>query len=267
MDSVKRKIGNTNSQNNFKSLNIGKIEIGINKTNYDNYKRSYEKLQSILAGVMSVINIILEIGRQIVNIFESKRMNKDIIEQLIYKKQILNEDKYKKKINNNKLKINNEIKVINADKKDIKTDKLSKTNILDNIEKSCELQINKSYERNKITNQEMKNIIVENSKSVGKINYCNIIRSFFGFNDIKSKFINSCNTIVNEDMCVEKLLKRLYNLENVYNYLSDDMEEESFIKNKEFNDIYKYIYEINREEKNDSLKDENNKDLNIDKNI
>ena len=30
---------------------------------------------------------------------------------------------------------------------------------------------------------------------------------------------------------------------------------------------YKYIYEINREEKNDSLKDENNKDLNIDKNI
>ena len=45
-----------NLENNFKNLNqsiIGTISIEINKSNYDNYKRSYQRLQSLLAEIMS----------------------------------------------------------------------------------------------------------------------------------------------------------------------------------------------------------------------
>ena len=263
MDSFRVNIGNSILQNNFQSSNIGKIEILINRTNFDNYKRSYEKLQNLLAGVMSIINILLEVGRQIANILCSKKMNKDIIEYLINKKQILKKEKNKKNVNNVQLKINNEIKETIVEK-----DIIDKTNVvenLENIEKSCEIQLNKPNENNNNTkNKKIKVIKVGNNKAIKKINYCNIIKSFFGFKDKKSKLINLCHAIVNEDMCVEKLLERLYNLENVYSYLSkDNIEKISFIKNKRFNEIYKFIYEVNIEEKKVRLKEENNKDLRI----
>ena len=100
MDSFRVKIWNSVLQNNFQSSNIGKIEILINRTNFDNYKRSYEKLQNLLAGVMSIVNILLEVGRQIANILYIKKMNKDIIEYLINKKQTLTNEKNKKNTSN-----------------------------------------------------------------------------------------------------------------------------------------------------------------------
>jgi hypothetical protein len=63
--------------------NIGNIEFSLNRSNYDNYKRSYQRLQSLLAEIMSVISLIFEIGRQISGFFCKKSMSKDIIETLI----------------------------------------------------------------------------------------------------------------------------------------------------------------------------------------
>jgi hypothetical protein len=64
---------------------IGTIEFGINKSNFDNYKRNYQKLQSLLAEIMSVINLFFEVGRQISNIFGGKKMSLSIIEYLLNK--------------------------------------------------------------------------------------------------------------------------------------------------------------------------------------
>jgi len=72
----------------FKHSMIGIIGFGINKSNFDNYKRSYQKLQSLLAEIMSVINLLLEIGRQMSNILCNKKMSLKIIEYLINKNSL-----------------------------------------------------------------------------------------------------------------------------------------------------------------------------------
>ena len=77
---------NYNLENNFKKYNnskIGTITFAINKSNYDNYKRNYPKVQSLLAEVMSVVSLLFEIGRQIANILFKKKMSNDIINNLI----------------------------------------------------------------------------------------------------------------------------------------------------------------------------------------
>ena len=67
------------------SSKIGSILFQINKSNYDNYKRSYQKLQSLLAEITSVISLIFEVGRQISIILCDKKMSRDIIRSLLDK--------------------------------------------------------------------------------------------------------------------------------------------------------------------------------------
>ena len=104
---------------------IGIIEIQINKSNFDNYKRSYKKLQSLLAEVMSVISLLFEIGRQISQILSYKNMNKDI-----YIKLFNNKNENKKISHNNKIThmfYNKEEKVVSSERnKSISTNYLEK---------------------------------------------------------------------------------------------------------------------------------------------
>ena len=46
-------------------ITIGNIDFQINKSYYDNYRRTYSRLQTLLAEVTSVISLIFEIGRQL----------------------------------------------------------------------------------------------------------------------------------------------------------------------------------------------------------
>ena len=74
--------------NNFEKSNntvIGAIVFRINQSYYDSYKRVYQRLQSLLAEIMSVVNLLFEIGRQLSNILCNKKMTKDIIEHLLNK--------------------------------------------------------------------------------------------------------------------------------------------------------------------------------------
>ena len=95
---------------------IGTIEFSLNRASYDNYKRSYQKLQSLLAEIMSVISLLFEISRQISGIFCAKIMSKDIIETLVNrdKNHLLRIHSYKinklSKINDNNKTIFNEKK-------------------------------------------------------------------------------------------------------------------------------------------------------------
>ena len=63
---------------------IGKITISINKSNFDNYKRTYPRIQSLLADVMSVVNLLFEIVRIVILFLSEKNMSKDIIKYILY---------------------------------------------------------------------------------------------------------------------------------------------------------------------------------------
>ena len=62
----KKKENNNNNE-------IGNIILGMNKSNYDYYQRTYKKVQALLAEIMSIISLIIEIGRIIINFFCEKK--------------------------------------------------------------------------------------------------------------------------------------------------------------------------------------------------
>ena len=90
----------------------------------------------------------------------------------------------------------------------------------------------------------------------------NIIKSLFCFKDKKTKLIDLCDRAINKYLCIERILKRLYTLENFCNtfveidkYKLGNEEEISQIKNlifciyREFNEKEEKKEEINSKEK------------------
>ena len=75
-----------NLEKNIKEKNtseIGVVQFSINRANYDSYHRAYQRMQALLAEIMSVVSLLFEIGNQIANFFCEKKMKKDIIKDLI----------------------------------------------------------------------------------------------------------------------------------------------------------------------------------------
>ena len=83
-------------------------------------------------------------------------------------------------------------------------------------------------------------------KIMKNLNFINIIKSYFCFKDKKLKLINFCNDIVNKDICIERILKRLYILEKEYNLLIEKDTNKSFINN-DISKIKNIIKKINNE--------------------
>lgn len=99
-----------NDINNFdlkSSINIlnNPNSFQINRSNFDIYKRSFKKLQSLLAEIMSVITLLIDIGRQLSIIFGSKMISKEIIRSFI---NINKEYKFNQTNENLNLALNNE---------------------------------------------------------------------------------------------------------------------------------------------------------------
>ena len=220
------------------SSTVGIIEFSINKSNYDSYQRSYQRLQSLLAEIMSVVSLLFEIGNQIANIFCEKNMKKDIVEHLIFKDKTSSESK--KNFNVNKIITQNSELNLEQNRKryesSFQINKIDKQEISKN-ENIKDEQSEKSNDNNNTFNEndKMKKVI-ENNKELKKINYFNILVSYLCFKDKKSEIINLCDDIVTEDLCVERILKRLYNLERFYSDLSlnEEKEETKVFKNKIF---------------------------------
>ena len=84
-----------------------------------------------------------------------------------------------------------------------------------------------------IENDKMKKVI-ENNKELKKVNYFHILISYLCFKTKKTEIINLCDDIITEDLCVERILKRLYNLERFCPYFSynEGKEETITCKNK-----------------------------------
>ncbi len=72
-----------------------------------------------------------------------------------------------------------------------------------------------------------------------KLNYFHIIISYFSSKNKKAKLINLCQDLIEEDLCIENIFYRLYELERKVNLLSNKKNE-----NKKFDEINNCIYEI-----------------------
>ena len=154
--------------------NIGKISFEINKSNYDNYKRSYQRLQSLLAEIMSVINLFFEIGRQISIFLCDKKMSKDIINYL------LNKEEKKNLLNRNNINnINNAFYSYQSERSKINQISIDKINNTDYQEK---------YNKYIITTLEEDTIISKSNKKKNediykvvfkKINFYHILKVIF----------------------------------------------------------------------------------------
>ena len=223
MNYYKNNQRNYDLQNDFIQYNssqIGTISISLNKSNYDLYRRTYKKIQTLLAEIMSIVSLLFEIGGQIVAFINEKKMNIDIMSQLF---KNLEEGKTKYKANYKEtVKITSE-RLNNSFK-------LSEKNSI------C-------IEPSDNNNEEIES---ENSKILDKINIFHIIKSFI-CNRNRDKLINLCNELIIKDMCVETILERFYSLGTIYNsYIKEEVKKDnlSFYKAKRFKDINSIINEI-----------------------
>ena len=210
----------TNYIEQLDSLHMGTIMIEISKVNFDYYKRSYPRMQSLLAEVMSVISLVFGVFNFLTDILLNKKMSKDITKVLLYKADI-NKFKNEEKNNNQDLNKNQEnIEIVHESKRKIKINKI------DNIQKDLIANTN-------LKTEFTKEAIMDN------LNYFHIIRSYFCCKNEKVKLINLCHDFINEDLCIENLLARLYDLERMVNLLSNKKNQ-----NNKLHEINNCIYAI-----------------------
>jgi hypothetical protein len=240
-------------------INIGTIEFSLNRSNFDSYKRTYQKLQSLLAEIMSVISLIFEIGRQISAFLCEKNMSKDIIQTLINRdqKHLLRVQSYRI----NKLcKTSENIKTTSIERKNTQFESVDMmNNKLENSERIDKNKLNISKNDLAYKNEKIKQIEINNNH-IDKVNYFHILKSYFCFKDKKTEMINLCNDIITEDMCVERILERFYNLEKVSLHYTDNKKDNKkdkikINKNKGVKEPKKLIKDIDN--KNNDLKNEN----------
>ena len=247
---------------NFENLNIsiiGAIGFAINQSNFDSYKRTYQRVQSLLAEIMSVVNLLFQVGSQISTILCDKKMSKDIIENLISTKK--RQSLQKNKVNN--LIKSNERKDIISERKEI-INEISNIINIDNNEKKDEIKLdeNKEISRTKIIRK-----VRVNNKIMKQINYYHILKSFLCFEDKKTKLINLCHNIIHEDISIERILERFYNFENMYKYFSkEEKEKYKFTENNRLKEVNKYIYSFFTFKKDNYSKRESRNNNNLRKN-
>ena len=240
------KAGDNYDSNN--NLRLGEIIIEVNKSNFDNYSRTYTKLQTLITEIYAIINIFFSIGKIISQILFEKKMSKDIIRVLLSRENNNDEINHSRNQNLQKKKINklfknienNKISSLELIKSNVKSE--GKINGFENLE-----QHNKDNIKNKAKNRNSGNI---STKILKKINLINIIKSFFCCKDKKSVLVNACHNFVIDSISIEKILKTLYKLENGYYILLEKSKyklKKYIYVNKRLREINKYIYEINKE--------------------
>ena len=165
------------------------INFNINDSNYDNYKRIYKKIPSLIADITGIINLIMIIGKFLSNFLLEKRMSRDIIYSII---------------NQNKINTNKKIDLTFDKAKFNKNDKIDVKNNLserDNQSESSTITNNsKSYKNSKLK-------ILQNLK------FCDFLKSNFCCVKTKYKLINTIDNILKEEICIDNILRRLYILE------------------------------------------------------
>ena len=93
-----------------------------------------------------------------------------------------------------------------------------------------------------------------NKNLINEIKYFNIIKSYLCFKDKKTELVNLCYDIIIEDMSIESILKRIYDLEELYNlFFKEENEKLTLNKNERFKNINNSIYKIKKVDKKRKL--------------
>ena len=229
---------------------IGSISFLINKPTYDYYKRSYQKLQSLLAEIMSVVSLVFEIGKQISFIMCDKKMSQKIIKTLLDKETILTQLNYKKTNFNNK---SNDENKLSSERNKIHNKLIDKKSNTDFSESKSHSKLNITKDFNNLSKSELKRYKSINNRVFKKINFYHILKSYFCFKDKKTQLINICHSIIEEDLCIEKILERFYNFEKLCHFItSKEKRKIESLKIKRFKEIKQFIYKINDEIKREN---------------
>ena len=216
-------ISNTNSYDkiDYKN-NILFIDFKMNGASYDYYQRSFIKFQAFLADVMSLINLLITISKIISEFLLNKKMNKDIIRYILTSNEIKENNISKEKEIHNI--IDNKFK-----KEKYKIDKRNR--IFETQTTSIITPENQNYNTDNEKNNEKINNVMKNIKVYS------IIKSFFCCENKKTKLINLCDDIICKDICIERIIKRLYLLESEFDIL----------KNEKFFEMENIIDDLNKE--------------------
>ena len=199
------------------------------KKYFDSYKRNYQKIQSFIAEVKSIIEIAITVCTYLSNIVSKKKMKIDIVVSLLKKKSDIKSRYFANfKSIGEYNDICNEINFCNDSFSESKNNSNRKMLIEKNSDNNLKLLHLKKQEketteaifekvclRNKIFNS-------LNEKIFEKINYCDILRSYLCCcKTWRINLVNACVDIANKELCIDRILNRLLILEKIY-YLSND---------------------------------------------
>jgi hypothetical protein len=252
MSSYRDKYSNYNMSSDINQ--IGTISFQVNKSNYDYYKRSYQRLQSLLPEILSLINLVLEIARLLSSYLTRKVMSKDIMTSLLDQDKNYISNKHHQEISRILFK-NKENNMRSSERREIKGEPINKTVTINNQEVLDKSKLNISKENINLDNGK-KNQSNINDKLLNELSFWEILKSYFCFKDKKSELVNLCHNIIIEDMCFEKIIKRIYCLENISYYYSNE------IKNKRIK-MKKSKHKIHKKEIQDKHEKEKNEDKSI----
>ena len=100
-----------------------------------------------------------------------------------------------------------------------------------NLRKTSEIEKNNKFNQNSIDIFSNKNSTTDNNDSVDKnrnlnlinsLNYFDIIKSFFCCKDEKAKLINYSHDYISKELCLENILQKLNQLQNIFDLMNFD---------------------------------------------
>ena len=221
-------IKETNYDEEMDKKLIGIIAIELSENNFDYYKRVYPRFQSLLAEIMSVINLLFFIGKTLFKLLLNKKMSIDIV------KHIINNITFA----NKKEDLNQNIKIINYEKYPENSIEIKNIEINKSVDKSQVInfkgkEVNSEIEPELVQIEQIKN---SNNKIFENLNSSYIFRSYFCCykKDRRIQLINLCHDIVSKELCIEDILFRLYELENKIKYIiNKGINKPNYYKNNE----------------------------------
>ncbi len=78
------------------------------------------------------------------------------------------------------------------------------------------------------------------------MNYYHIIKSYFCFKDDKTKLINCCNNIISDELSIEKILRRINDMEDQINFISNSLNVSGILRNVKYDEIKELIDKIDK---------------------
>ena len=224
-------VNNTRSLNDMNYEEIGSLSLRINGVSLEKYKRTYPKLQSLIADIISTIQFVLLIYEYLTNNLYSNKIGVEIIKNILskdYVEKIKINLKDKKEEDNKiepikfvdgKTKNNKENRKFEEMKlkKDYKFSTLSTFNYSTEKTKSNR-PMNKNTNKGKIKINIKSYTNLNLLEKMNKINFWNFL--FYDFSccflkeNKKNKIIEKCKELIDKESSINNIIYKMLKLEN-----------------------------------------------------